>query len=158
MSIKDPDVFALIDKLGQHYRANIVNRYTRRALQSIPIDGSQWNLIESLTEKIDDYRFQGYFVEDLYAQVVAIAKFIFHARTDILPRLRYLVIEVTNPADKVYRDLAVNNFGANLKILADMVNELYVKLVAIDKNESGKRQPAYARIPELREIGRYLIG
>jgi hypothetical protein len=158
MTVKDPDIFGAIDRIGVHYRSNIQNRYTRRALQSIPLDPGAWSLIETLTEKIDDYRYQDFSFNDLYSQVIAISKFIFHARTDVLPRIRYLAGEVSHPADKVYRDLAVNNFGANLKILADQVNELYIRTVTVDKRLSGMKPPVCARIPELKEIGRYLVG
>jgi hypothetical protein len=158
MIVKDPDVFARIEKIGEHYRANIMNRYTRRALQAIPLDPGSWSHIETLTEKIDDYKYQEYFFEDLYSQIIAVSKFIFHARTDIQPRIRYLAAEVSHPTDKVYRDLAVNNFAANLKILADLVNELYIKVVAVDKSLSGNKAPSCSKMPELKEIGRFLIG
>jgi hypothetical protein len=59
--------------------------------------------------------------------------------------------------DRVFREMAINNFGANLKILADYVNELYIKTVALDKEASGVKQAAYTRIPELGELGRYLV-
>jgi hypothetical protein len=59
--------------------------------------------------------------------------------------------------DRVFREMAINNFGANLKILADYVNELYIKTVALDKEASGAKQAAYTRIPDLSELGRYLV-
>ena len=59
--------------------------------------------------------------------------------------------------DKVLREMAVNNFGPNLKILADKLNELYVKVAALDKESAGQKPAVYTTITELREIGRYLI-
>lgn len=77
-----------------------------------------------------------------------------------MPNMRYLAStgnERVGASDKVFRDMAITNFGPNLKILADKVNELYVKVVAIDKESAGVKSPVFSQIPELKEIGRYLV-
>ena len=162
MQLKNPEIFSLVESIGEHYRTNISNRFTRRAISTMTLDAGTWNLIEELTEKCDNYRYQGYHPDELYAQVLAMARFVYQARREVLPNLRYLASasggrERISPADKVFRDMAVNNFGPNLKILADKVNELYVKVVAIDKEAAGQKPPIYTQISELREIGRYLV-
>jgi hypothetical protein len=157
MQIKNTEVFSLIETLGQHYRNNIGNRFLRRALASLVLEPGTWNQIEILTEKSENYRFQGFHYDELYLQILAISKFIYGARQEILPNLRHLVENVGTPADRVFREMAINNFGANLKILADYVNELYVKTVALDREASGSKMPSYTKIPELAEIGKYLV-
>ena len=59
--------------------------------------------------------------------------------------------ERVGASDKVFRDMAITNFGPNLKILADKVNELYVKVVAIDKESAGRRTPSSPRFPSSRK-------
>jgi len=54
--------------------------------------------------------------------------------------------------------MAVNNFGSNLQLLADLLNELFVCLVELDKAEAKGRRPLYMSIPELKDIGRMLVG
>jgi hypothetical protein len=161
MQIKNPEIFAVVEAIAEHYRSNIANRFTRRALSTMTLDPATWNLIEELTEKSDNYRYQGYHPDEIYSQVLAIARFVYQSRKQVLPNLRFLTgsagVERISPADKVFRDMAVNNFGPNLKILADKVNELYVKVVAIDKESAGQKPPVYSQISELREIGRYLV-
>lgn len=159
MQVKSAEIFSLIETIGQHYRNNIANRYTRRAMTSLALEPGTWAHIESLTEKSDNYRFQGYHFDELYNQILAIARLIYTVRKEIVPNLRIL-LSAGGPMtaqDRVFRDMAVNNFGANLKILADYVNELYVKTVALDKEAAVGKQPLFQRIPELAEIGRYLI-
>jgi hypothetical protein len=39
--------------------------------------------------------------------------------------------------DRILRDMALSNFGANLNVLADMINKLYIKTVELDKAEAG---------------------
>jgi hypothetical protein len=53
--------------------------------------------------------------------------------------------------------MAINNFPSNLKIFADLLNELYVKLVEIDKNASAGHTPLYAQMPELKDLGQQLV-
>jgi len=162
MQVKNPEVFSAIESIGDHYRTNISNRYTRRALSAMTLDPGTWNLIEELTEKSENYRYQGYHLDELYTQILAAARFIYQAKRQILPNLRFLASssngsERITESDKVFREMAVNNFGPNLKILADKLNELYVKVAALDKESAGQKPPVYSTIPELREIGRYLI-
>ena len=162
MQIKNPEIFAAIEAIAEHYRSNIANRFTRRAMTSMTLDPGSWALIEELTEKSDNYRYQGYHLDEIYNQILAVARFIYQARRQVLPNLRFLtnsagVLDRATPVDRVFRDMAVNNFGPNLKILADRINELYVKVTAIDKESAGQKAPVYSQIPELREIGRYLV-
>jgi hypothetical protein len=39
-----------------------------------------------------------------------------------------------------------------------MVNELYIKLVELDKIDAKGRRPLYLSIQELQDIGRMLVG
>ncbi len=162
MQVKEPEIFAAIEAIGDYYRTNIVNRFTRRAVSTMSLDPQSWNLIEEFTEKLDNYRYQGYHFDELYAQILAMARFVYQARRDIAPKLNYLASSGgagrENGPDRILRDMAVANFGPNLKVLADKVNELYLKVVNLDKESAGKSQPVYATISELKEIGRYLVG
>jgi hypothetical protein len=157
MQVKNTEIFSLIETIGQHYRNNIGNRFLRRALSAMVLEPGNWNLIETLTEKAENYRYQGFHYDELYQQIIAIARFIYEARTSIMPNLRHLVGPVAGDKDRVYMEMAINNFGANLQILADYVNELYVKTVSLDKESSADKPAAYTRIPELGELGRYLV-
>jgi hypothetical protein len=160
MQIKNPEIFASVEGIAEHFRGNISNRFTRRGLSSMVLDPGTWNLIEELTEKFENYRYQGYHFDEIYGQILAISKFIYQARRDLVPNMRYLAGaggDRDSASDKVFRDMAIMNFGPNLKILADKVNELYVRVATIDRENSGPKGPVFSQIPELKEIGRYLV-
>jgi hypothetical protein len=158
MQLKNPEIFAAVQAIGEHFRGNISNRFTRRAISSMSLDPATWSLIEEFTEKYENYRYQGYHLDEIYGQILALARFIYHSRRDLLPHLRSLAAGVdASGQDKVIRDMAIINFGPNLKILADKVNELYVQVAAIDKESAGAKSPMFTQIPELKEIGRYLV-
>jgi hypothetical protein len=164
MQIKDPEIFALIDRIGDHYRTNIANRYVRVALNSVMLDANTREQLEALTEKVDNFRFQGYYFDELYQQILAAARFIYQTRRQVLPNVRALSSVSVDPrtglrdSDKVLRDMAFANLGPNLKVLADQVNELYLKTIAFDKQYMGETDAVYRHLPELAEIGRYLVG
>jgi hypothetical protein len=157
LQIRDPQIVRLIERISEHYRSNISNRYIRPALLQLPLEKSSWDLIEILTEKLEQFRYQGFLLDDLYRQLGAAARFVSLARRDLTPSLRNRVAPQTGP-EKVLRDMAVNNFASNLQIFADLVNELYLTLVELDKQNAKGHMPLYVQIPELSELGRQLVG
>jgi hypothetical protein len=159
---KDEQVLSLIESIGQHYRTNIGNRYVRNAFRFLQLEDKEWALIESVTEKAEYYEYQGYHLDELYERVLALARFVYHARRELAPQLRARLSSYSSGPgplgnDRVLRDMAVNNFGANLSILADLVNELYERVVRIDDDSSRGRKPVYATMRGLEEIGTYLV-
>ena len=161
MSIRDANIIRLIERLSEHYKSNISNRFIRPALLQLPMEKQAWDLIESLTEKIEQYRYQGYHLDELYRQIAACARFVAVARRDLVPSLRTRLSSGVNAStgpDKVLKDMAVNNFASNLQLFADIVNELFLKLVEFDKVQAKGKRPVYMNLPELSDIGRLLVG
>jgi hypothetical protein len=159
MQIRDAQIVRLIERIGEHYRTNISNRFIRPALLQLPLEKQAWDLIEILTEKIEQYRYQGFNLDELYRQIAAAARFVALTRRELAPSLRNrLSGSGSSGAEKVLRDMAVNNFASNLQLFADLVNELYINLVELDKVDSKGHRPLYMQMPELSDIGRMLVG
>jgi len=157
--IKDSNIVWLIERIGEHYRNNIANRFLRPVLLQLQIDKSTWDLIEILTEKMEMFRYQGFHLDELYRQIAACARFVEAARnkTAIKNKMNSLP-GGSGSSDKILRDMAVSNFSSNLQVFADLLNELYMGLVDIDKKNAGKQQPVYTQIHELYNIGRLIVG
>jgi hypothetical protein len=159
MIIQDPAIPELIVRIADHYNANIATRFMRPLLAPILANNELSRRMGDITDHPETYSSQGVHIDDLYLQIQAMARFVYMVRTDILPNIRNLVGGFgSQDANKVYRDMAMSNFGANVTVLADLVHELYVKTVAYDKLHSGGSKPVYKDIPGLEEIGRYLVG
>lgn len=158
MQIQDAQIARMIERLGEHYRTNIANRFIRPVLLQLPLDKQIWDQIELLTEKVNHFRYQGYLLDELYRGVAAAALFVAQARRDIVPTLRWR-IEKSAPGSpgKVLQDMAVNAFESNLRLFADLIYELYISLVELDKKNSKGYQPFYMTIPELHDIGALLV-
>ena len=156
--VRDAQIIRLIERIGEHYRTNISNRFIRPALLQLPLEKQSWDLIEILTEKIEQYRYQGFHLDELYHQIIACGRFVSLTRRELVPTLRNRLSGGNSVPDRVLRDMAVNNFGSNLQVFADLVNELYVCLVELDKVDAKGHRPLYMSIPELKDIGRMLVG
>ena len=156
--VRDDHIIRIIERIGDHYRANISNRFIRPVLLQLPLDKQTWDQIEILTEKLEQYRYQGFHMDELYRQIVATSRFVSITRREMVPSLRFRFAGTGTGPDKVLRDMAINNFSSNLQLLADLLNELFVSLVEIDKQKAKGRRPIYLSIPELQDIGRLLVG
>jgi len=165
MAIKVPDIYSIIEKIGDHYQKNINNHFMRKALLLLELPQSEWNRLDGLTAKSDYNKAQGFQLYELYEMVLAVAHFIYQARQKLIPNLKALIApqkvarRSEGPSDKevILRDMAFRNFPVNLGILSDLINELYLMTTSQDRQMHDKKPPIYEQIPELKELGRYLI-
>ncbi|MDR2376816.1 MAG: hypothetical protein LBD96_10315 [Treponema sp.] len=149
-------VTRLLEQIGNHYRANVANSYIRPALLQLPLGAQDWVQIEALTH--GQAQNMGFSLDDLYRQISAAARFVSMVRHDLLPVLRNRLKGGESGTRKVLQDMAINNFGSNLKVFADLLNELYMALTELDRQNSRGHIPLYLQIPELLELGRMLVG
>ena len=157
--VKDAYVLRLVERISEHYRTNISNRFIRPALLQLPLDKETWDQIEALTEKTEQFHYQGLHLDELYRQIAASARFVNATRSEIAPTLRNRLDNGSpNRADKVLREMAINNFSFNLQLFADLLYDLYIRLAEIDVDGSTDNHPLYRQIPELSDFGKQLIG
>ena len=157
MNIKDPDVYRIIEKIGDHFQTNVSNRFIRKALVVLELPQSEWDRLENLTAKSEYYKQQGFTFDELYEMILASAHFIHQARAQLVPNLRSMLSAGSTDKEKVLRDMAAQNFPVNLEIFSDLVNELYLKTTSLDRTAHENKKPVYERIPELKELGKYLV-
>ena len=155
--VRDTVIMRLVERISEHYRTNIANRFIRPALLGMLLDKTTWDHIEILTEKFEQSRYQGFQLDELYRQVAALARFIGAARREIAPSLRgRLSGGSSSGADKVLRDMAVNNFTANLQVLADLVFELYNRILDVDKEAARNARDPKDRIPLCEQVPEFI--
>ena len=156
MTVKDPDILQLIERIGDHYQRNINNQHVRKAFLALDIRNSTWEQIDNLTAKSEYYKYQGYQYQELYDQILAAASLVYQLRKQVVPGLRNLVSRA--PAgEQVLLKMVVANFPTNLSIFADMLNELYLKVTNLDRAEHRTGSAVYEKNPELAQIGQYLV-
>jgi hypothetical protein len=157
MQIKDAQAIRLVERIGEHYRTNISNRFIRPALLQLAINRQTWDQIEILCEKPEQYLYQGFDLVELYRQVAAAAKFISLTRRELAPNLRIRLSKMgVTGSDRILRDMAINNFSPNLTVFAELVGELYTLLTELDKADARGRKPVFRQMGELENIDQLL--
>ncbi|MGP1594167.1 MAG: hypothetical protein ACTTH8_02860 [Treponema sp.] len=159
MLVDDRIIGEIIVRIGRHYNDNIATRFLRPVFAQILSDIDLARHIVDLTEHSEDFVLQGFHLDDLYYDIIAIARFIYLARRDILPNLHSLTEANTKMAtstDRVYRNMAFNNLEPNLNVLAAMVLELYHAAIEYDKKNAVKGRVVSQKINGLTDIERLL--
>ena len=159
MIVSDQFVSEKILQISKHYTQNIATRFLRPIFVGIFSDVNLMHNIADLTEHTRDFILQGQSLYDLYTQIFSMANFIFLVRRDILPNLHNLSAANTQNAkeDKVYRVMAFSSLPLNINILADLLCELYEKLVDYDKAHSMRSRTVLSQFSQAPTFY-YLIG
>jgi len=161
MLVDDKGIQEIIMRISKHYNANIATRFLRPLFAKILSDTDLARHIVNLTEHSDEVILQGIHIDDLYYDIIAMARFIYLVKRDILSNIYSLTAEDvrTSSSDRVYRNMAFSNLEPNIDWLAGMVQELYDATLAYDKLLTKKTGKTVAsKIKELSEIGRLLKG
>lgn len=155
--IKEQEILEQMDKIITHFQQNLNTSHLKKILMKADIPGYMWETLDRLDEKSAYRKLQGYSFDELYEIVLAAATLIFHVKKEIQPNLKTYLTAGSNPQDRVIQQMIINNFGSNLSIFNDMINEFYMKVVQLDKQMSRGGVPEFEKIPELKNIGQYLV-
>ena len=158
MLVDDRIIAEIVVRIGRHYNENIATRFLRPLFAQILSNIDLSRHIVDLTEHSDDFVLQGFHLDDLYYDIIALARFIYLVKRDVLPNINLITEANTKmaTADKVYRNMAFSNLGPNLAVLASMVLELYHATLQYDKKVAGRNKTVASRITDLSDIERLL--
>ncbi|MDC7125376.1 MAG: hypothetical protein PQJ46_07405 [Spirochaetales bacterium] len=158
MSVTNTQICNIIDRISEHYQKNIANRYIRMSFSELSVEQRTLDKIENFTKTADYAQMQGYGFDEIYDSIYAFAILIKKLRHEVAPNLR-LMYNRYKPIgmEKIMMDMTIANFQDNLSLLADMINELYMRTIELDKLEARKVPPIYSRMPKLKEVGKMLV-
>ena len=158
MLVDDRIIAEIVVRIGRHYNENIATRFLRPLFAQILSNIDLSRHIVDLTEHSEDFVLQGFHLDDLYYDIIALSRFIYLVRRDVLPNINSITEANTKmaTADKVYRNMAFSNLGPNVDILASLVLELYHATLQYDKKTAGRNKTVASRITDLADIERLL--
>ncbi len=157
MPVFDYDVFDMLDEVRKHYKGNMSNTFIRSALLAMDLPYAMRSSIENITDKVEMFRNQGYKFEELYNGIYGLSVFIYKARIEVIPGLKNSsYLRDASASERVLAEMAADNLKANLNLLADKLNELYLKVVRLDVKSHKAKSPVYTRMEELEKIGQLL--
>ena len=76
MLVDDRIIAEIIVRIGRHYNENIATRFLRPLFAQILSNIDLSRHIVDLTEHSDDFVLQGFHLDDLYYDIIALARFI----------------------------------------------------------------------------------
>ena len=158
MLVDDRIIAEIIVRIGRHYNENIATRFLRPLFAQILSNIDLSRHIVDLTEHSEDFVLQGFHLDDLYYDIIALARFVYFVRRDVLPNINSIAEANTKmaTADRVYRNMAFSNLAPNLNLLASMVLELYRATLQYDTKMAGKGKTVASRIADLADMERLL--
>ncbi|MGP1576501.1 MAG: hypothetical protein ACTTH7_03280 [Treponema sp.] len=159
MLVDDRMIGEIIVRIGRHYNDNIATRFLRPVFAQILSDIDLARHIIDLTEHSEDFVMQGFHLDDLYYDIIAMARFIYLAKRDILPNIYSLTeanTKTATSADRVYRNMAFINLEPNLNILATMLLDLYHAAIDYDKKNTVKGKTIAQKINALVDVEHFL--
>jgi len=155
MQYRSQELFQRIEALAAHYSSNLMSPYLKASLANLPLSRRDSDEIELLTARIDVFRHQGYHLDELYLKLLAMARFIKTAQFQWTSGLRSQVVAryAGRPgSERVMAEMVVNNFPANLSVLADQVMELFALVKSEDQAQNEGKARVLRGIPEAKEI------
>ncbi|ULQ60707.1 hypothetical protein K7I13_05395 [Brucepastera parasyntrophica] len=157
MLVKDPNIQETIFKIADHYNTNIETRFISPLLAGVMSDTVLSHKINELMSHTEVFEEQGFYIDDLYYYIYALAQFIYLVRAEVLPGMNFRPsIADGDDSNKVFRVMALSNFKANIQILADYTKELFQQAMEYDKAHSGKKKPTYESLPVISDIELFL--
>ena len=155
--VNSSDVIKIVERISYHYHLNITNRVLRPLILQLYIDDRTWKQIENFTERLEDYRYTGYKLDDLYRQLAACARFVEAAKNGIHSIKNIVKTDIKAP-DRIYREMTVNNLPNNLQVFSELLCALYALLIDYDQKNAGGNLPVYTQINELNNVKHLLTG
>ncbi len=159
MLTRNSDILTLVDRLSEHYRANVATIYLRPAFFRLEVSRQDWDHIETVAEKSALYRQQGWHLDELYSCLLSLARFVQKARRQILPDARNVALgnlrEMAQDK-KIKAEMAAANFGSNLGVLASMILELFQRCKDEEAALAPGVVPAWKKDPALNQINEFL--
>ena len=142
-----------LDGIADHLTNNLRNRFLRQALQTMQLTSQEWSLVDSVSEKAEYFKVQGYHFDELYDRVHALGRFVNLAKRQLRPKLRSLLHESSQAGrDRVIREMTINNFSSNIDVLADLIMDLFVHALRIDEREHPGGDGVYKTHMAFRDI------
>ncbi len=157
MAVQDYEINTQIDRIADHVDTILNNAFIRKSLSRIVISHEYQAGMDILLSRSEAYKINGYLFDEIYRGILGLAMWSYRARTEMLPELKYHLSGESMPEmDRIREQMALENLKSNLNILADIINNLYVKTVAADKASHKRKPPVYLRIKELGNLGQFL--
>jgi hypothetical protein len=156
MLTKNSDIEKMVLDIITHYKNNIATKYIKPSFSLLDLTKSDLDNIEIFTEKNEMYKYQGYYLDELYIRYLSLARFIHQAQKIIVPNAKAIALRSLrspqNPQEKILAEMVGINFESNLKVLKEQLKALFSLTVKEDENLNNGKAKVLLKIPEMTEL------
>ena len=155
MILKDKLIKEKIAELSSHYHLFYNNQFIKYYLLDAKISKNIWIDIECLMNSVNDFETSGCELENLYEQISSFVTFITVMQNEVIPKMlneENLQSKKLSATNKVLYKMTLNNLPENIRILINMINELYNTLKGIDISMNGEDSALYSNLSYLKKI------
>jgi hypothetical protein len=155
MQIQSQELFQKLERLAEHYNGNVASPFVKAEFPTLTLSSQDWDEIELITVRQELFKHQGYHIDELYTKLLALARLVKAARTQIgagLKRRIAVRFAGRSPSEKVMAEMSAANFLPNVKLLADQILDIFLYTKKIDTDEHQGKPHVLATMPEVREI------
>ncbi len=158
--LRSPDLFKKLEALASHFKNHVASPIIKGEFPSLKLSRQDWDEIELITERQELFRYQGYYLDDLYLKLLSLARFVKQAKTQWGPNIKNLVASryASRPAsEKVNAVMVAGNLMPNLQVLGEMVLEIFYLVRKEDADQNQGKMAALAAVPQAKEIEALLV-
>jgi|GEM_PF-1295638 len=161
MSLQE-EIKQVINEIRNHFETNLNNKYVKNILLKLDMSlDVRHNMNIILDYKTLYFDSKGT-IDDIYSSIKAITQFIKEIRIRVLPNIYsytgnsfFTSSGTKDPNDNILFQMAVKNYPMNIKLLAKLTLNLLKLVYEYDKTNFTK-EPAYKKVKNFEEIGKYL--
>jgi hypothetical protein len=152
-----------INNIKIHFEKNLNNKYVKNILLKLDLSMDSKHKMNIILEHKTLYFDSKGTIEDLYLSIRAIALFIKEVRSKVLPNVSgyvgasfFSTSGNLDPNEKVLYQMAIKNYGMNIRMLAKLTYDLLINITEYD-NVNFSSGPAVKIINDYEEIKNYLF-
>jgi|GEM_PF-1868215 len=155
MILKEKPIKEKLVKLSSHYHLFYNNQFIKYYLLDAKISKNIWIDIECLMNSVNDFETSGCELENLYEQISSFVTFITVMQNEVIPKMlneENLQAKKSSSTSKVLYRMSLKNLPENIRILLNMINELYNTVKGIDISMNGEDNALYINLPYVKKI------
>ena len=155
MILKDKLIKEKLVELSSHYNLFYNNQFIKYYLFDAKISKNIWIDIECLMNSVNDFETSGCELKNLYEQISSFVDFITVMRNEVIPKMlkeENLQAKKLSSTSKVLYRMTLKNLPENIRILINMINELYNTVKGIDVSMNGKDNALYINLSYVKKI------
>jgi len=155
MIVKDEKIQGIINRMNEHYRLLLGNKFIQGYLNELSLARSDVADIEDLVNANRYYETQGYDLERMYDQIYSYVHVLKRYREEALPKMKnesQIRLSRLSENDRIRFKMTVDSVDDNLRIARNDLRELYDNVKRVDLATNGQESMVIFKRGHFKEL------